>query len=65
MKQQMIMNTKWGAFEDRIKNWCEAGWTVVLGSQGMHSMSGYSQMFWVWMQEPAPETTDIDLDIHP
>lgn len=74
MKQQMIMNTKWGSFMDEIQNWCEAGWTVVPGTQGMFS-SHDIEMFWVWIQQPfrlesgsAPaefEFEGIDLDIHP
>lgn len=70
MEQKMIMHYSISHFEESIEKWCEAGWRVVPGSQGMwqedRSTTDHSprEKYWVWIQEPIVfESEDISLDI--
>lgn len=62
MEQLMIIEFREDDFKLKVEKWCEAGWTLVVGSQGMYS-NEHDNRYWVWMQEPALESEDIDLDI--
>ena len=57
MEQRMIMHHSIIDFEEAIDEWCELGWTVVPGTQGMwqedRSTTDNSprEKYWVWMQD--------------